>query len=124
MSRRSLTRSELSFLSHPPQRALARIATVDSAGLPHVVAGGWSYDSESGDLILGGREVPQTRRAQFVRDTGVAAVVIDGLADGPGWRPWGIQVRGRASVDEAAGAIRLTVDDVTSWGLEAVGQPA
>ena len=114
-----LNANERSFVAHPP-RSLARVATVDQDGMPHVVPGGWSYDEASHELVLGGREVPATRRAEHVRRTGVAAVVIDGLAPVGGWAPWAFVVRGRARVDEEGGAIRLACDRVTSWGLEGV----
>lgn len=118
MKRAHLTEAEAGFLADPPPRALARIATVDSEGVPHVVPGGWAYDAVAGELVLGGHDVLRSRRARHVRRSGVAAVVIDGLVPGPGWRPWGLLVRGRARVDEAAGALRLAIDDIRSWGLE------
>ncbi len=116
-SARPLTEAEQSFLRHPP-RALARIATVDEAGLPHVVPSGWYFDEDAHELALGGRDVPATARARQVRQTGVAAVVIDGVDTSNGWVPWAILVRGAARVDEQAGEIRVTLDHVTSWGLE------
>ncbi len=115
--RTALSELERHWLSDPPQ-SLARLATVDADGLPHVVPVGWTYDKVSEELVLGGREVLRTARARHVRRTGRAAVVIDGIADGPGWSPWAFQARGRARVDEPAGAIRVSCDLVTSWGLE------
>jgi len=112
---------ERSFLTEPPVRALARIATVDSRGRPHVVPGGWGWDpdaGERGELVLGGRNVPATARAAHVRATGWAAVTIDGIRDTDGWQPWALLVRGPARVDEEAGEIRLCPDRVRSWGLE------
>ena len=117
--RSTLNAAERSFVAHPP-RSLARIATVDQAGMPHVVPGGWSYDEANHELVLGGRDVPATRRAEHVRRSAVAAVVIDGLAHGPGWAPWAFVVRGRARVDEEDGTIKVACDRVTSWGLEGV----
>lgn len=113
-----LSEVEQAWLADPPQ-SLARIATVDADGTPHVVPAGWSYDSASGELVLGGRDVLRTRRARHVRDTGRAAVLIDGMAPGPGWSPWAFQARGRARLDESAGTIRVACDQVTSWGLDA-----
>lgn len=117
----ALTREELGLLRRPPPRSLARIATVDAAGEPHVVPGGWTYDDATGELVLGGHDVRGTRRARHVRRSGRAAVTIDGVADGPGWRPWALLVRGDARVDEAAGTIRLTPTWTRSWGLEHLG---
>lgn len=122
MSRSELTGAEVGFLVNPPERALARIATVDAEGVPHVVPGGWAYDAAAGELVLGGHDVLRTRRARHVRRSEVAAVVIDGLAPGPGWHPWGVLVRGRARVDEDAGALRVALDDISSWGLEGMAR--
>ena len=119
MGRSALSALERRWLDDPPQ-SLARIATVDATGMPHVVPGGWSFDPATEEIILGGRDVPHTQRAVHVRASGCAAVVVDGLAPGPGWSPWAFVARGRARVDEDLGAIRLTIDDVTSWGLESV----
>lgn len=86
--------------------------------MPHVVPGGWAFDPAIDELVLGGRSVLQTVRAGHVRATGRAAVVIDGQAQDSGWSPWAFVVRGRARLDEALGAIRVTCDQVTSWGLD------
>lgn len=114
--RDELSARERRWLADPPH-TLARIATVDAAGLPHVVPTGWSFDPTCDELVLGGRDVPRTRRARHVQATGKAAVVIDGTAPGPQWAPWALHVRGQARVDEDAGTIRVACDDITSWGL-------
>ncbi len=116
-SHEGLSEVEYRFVTDPPPGALARIATVDVDGLPHVVPGGWSWDSRDQVFVLGGREVPSTIRAAHVSRTGLAAITIDGVAtDGP-WAPWALVVRGRAAVDEVRRAIVLHPDRVTSWGL-------
>lgn len=125
VARSQLTAAERRWLLDPP-RSLARIATVSADGMPHVVPGGWSFDPTTDEMVLGGRDVPRTVRAAHVRATGRAAVVVDGLAPGPGWSPWAFIVRGRARVDEAGGALRVACDEVTSWGLDdgdAAGSP-
>jgi pyridoxamine 5'-phosphate oxidase family protein len=119
VARQALSELERRWLADPP-RSLARIATVDEDGMPHVVPGGWSFDPATDEIVLGGRDVPRTRRAGHVRVSGRAAVVVDGLAPRPGWSPWAFVVRGRARVDEVGGSIRVTCDEVTSWGLDAV----
>jgi pyridoxamine 5'-phosphate oxidase family protein len=116
MARSTLSETERRWLADPP-RALARIATVDASGLPHVVPGGWSFDPASSEMVLGGRDVPGTARGRNVRDSGTAAVVVDGLVTGSGFSPWAFMVRGRARVDQANGEIRIATDNVTSWGL-------
>lgn len=117
MTRSTLSETERRWLADPP-RALARVATVDANGLPHVVPGGWSFDPASSEMVLGGRDVPGTARARHVRASGTAAVVVDGLVPGPAFLPWAFVVRGPARVDEAAGEIRIATENVISWGLE------
>jgi len=123
MARSELSDAERGFLLDPPP-SLARIATVDADGMPHVVPGGWSFDPINQEMILGGRDVPRTVRARHVRATRRAAVVIDGVAAGARWSPWAFIVRGRARVDDEAGAIRVALDDLTSWGLSSISPTA
>lgn len=118
-----ITAEQRPFLAHPPQ-AVARIATVDANGEPHVVSGGWAWDDVAGELVLTGRDVARTARARHVRDNGRAAVSIDGVQTGGGWAPWAFLARGAARVDETAGTIRLHPTWTRSWGLEHVSQPA
>jgi pyridoxamine 5'-phosphate oxidase family protein len=117
MTRSRLTEIERRWLADPPH-ALARIATVDARGLPHVVPGGWSFDPAALEMVLGGRDVPSSARARHVRASGTAAVIVDGIVPGEGFSPWAFAVRGRAHVDEVAGDIRIAIDKVTSWGLD------
>jgi len=119
VARSEISALERRWLADPPQ-ALARIATVDADGMPHVVPGGWSFDSATEEMILGGRDVPRTQRAVHVRASGRAAVVVDGLAPGPGWSPWASRHPWPARVDDDLGVIRVALDHVTSWGLESV----
>lgn len=115
MTRRAFTETEREFLTSP--RGLARIATVDPTGMPHVVPTGWKFDTETGSLLLTGREVGATQRAKHLADRPKAAVVIDGVDEAEGWKPWALIVRGDASYDEVIGAIRLNPTAITSWGI-------
>lgn len=115
MSAVTPTAPELGFLRHP--RGLARVATVDGDGMPHVVPTGWSYDEESGDLLLTGRDVGSTRRVRHLLAHPRAAVVVDGVDERRGWRPWALIARGDARYDPAVRAIRVTPRSITSWGL-------
>lgn len=86
--------------------------------MSHVVPGGWAWDDTREVFVLGGRDVPATVRAANVRRSGQAAMSVDGVDRTSGWAPWALLVRGRARVDDEAGAIVLHPDLVTSWGLE------
>ncbi|GAB3076683.1 pyridoxamine 5'-phosphate oxidase family protein [Nocardioides zeae] len=116
MPRRAPTDAELRVLSRPT--GLARMATVDADGLPHVVPTVWKHDPATGDLLLTGRSLAGTARARNVAAHPWAAAVIDGVGDGPGWHPWGVTLRGPARYDADAAAIRLTPTHVSSWGLD------
>jgi len=115
------TPEQLAFLTDPPAHVLARVATVDRKGLPHVVPTGWSWDVAAGELVLGGHDVLHTRRARHVQATGVAAVVIDGVDTSQGWAPWAVVVRGDARVEEDAAAVVVTPTEILSWGLKGLG---
>lgn len=113
----ALSSAERAFLEHPP-RALARLATVGRAGMPHVVPCGWSYDPTRNAIVLGGRDVATTSRFRHVLATGQAAIVVDGLLEGGGWSPWAFLVRGRAQALVGPPAeIIIFLDEVRSWGL-------
>lgn len=118
-----LTPAEQAFLARG-EKSLARVATVDSQGSPHVVPGGWHWDPDAEEIVLTGRNVSRTARAAHVRQTGVAAVSIDGIDEGPGWSPWAFLARGPARVDETENSIRMRPTWVRSWGLESPTDPA
>ena len=45
--------------------------------------------------------------------------MVDGVATGPGWSPWAIEVRGAAeAVSGPPALIRIKPERVVSWGLE------
>lgn len=104
--RADVARSELSalerrWLADPPQ-ALARIATVDADGMPHVALGGWSFDPATEEMVLGGRDVPRTQRAPARPGVGPRRSSLTGSLPGRG-SPWAFVVRGRAWVDDDLG---------------------
>lgn len=110
--------AERRYLAEGPK--LARLATVGADGMPHVVPSGWSYDAALDAIVLGGRDLPATKKYRDVAATGRAALVIDDVL--PPWRPRGIEVRGRAeALDGATPMIRVYADRVVSWGLD--GRP-
>lgn len=97
---------------------LARVATVGSDGVPHVVPAGWVYNGELDTIDVTGHSVERTKKFRDVRRTGRAAVVIDDLASTNPWRPRAIEVRGRAeAIREPQALIRIHPDHVVSWGL-------
>lgn len=115
MSRHTFTEAEYAFLASP--RGLARIATVDPTGMPHVVPTGWTFDAQNDTLLLTGRDVGSTQRVKHLAGHSKAAVVIDGVDDTDGWRPWALVVRGDASYDRKMGAIQLIPASIISCRL-------
>ena len=108
------------------ERRLARLATVDPSGLPHVVPVGWSYNAELGTIDVSGRNFAASRKFRNVRANPKAALVVDDVL--PPWRPRSVMVQGRAEAVDAPdgdpGAqalIRIFPDRILSWGLEAGG---
>ena len=108
------------------ERRLARLATVDPSGLPHVVPVGWSYNAELATIDVSGRNFAATRKFRNVRANPKAALVVDDVL--PPWRPRSVMVQGRAEAVDAPdgdpGAqalIRIFPDRILSWGLEADG---
>lgn len=104
--------SELTFLHDGPK--LARLATVDPHGDPHVVPTGWRYNPEHGSIDIGGMTLERTQKYRNVARTGRAAVVIDDVQ--PPWRPRAVLVRGAAVA--LNGLIRVHPEKIISWGLD------
>ena len=103
---------QLAFLRDGPK--LARLATVDAAGDPHVVPTGWSYNTQHNSIDIAGTDLEHTQKYRNVARSGRAAVVIDDVL--PPWRPRAVLVRGRAQALD--GRIRVHVDKVVSWGID------
>jgi pyridoxamine 5'-phosphate oxidase family protein len=96
---------------------LARIATVGADGTPHVVPVGWTYNSETDTIDVGGRNFAASKKYRDVTRNGRAAIVVDDVV--PPWKPRGVEVRGRAEViAEPVPLIRIHPDRIVSWGIE------
>ena len=111
----AFTESQLAYLNG--ERRLARIATVGPDGTPHVVPVGWTYNSETDTIDVGGRNFAATKKYRDVTRTGRAAIVIDDVL--PPWQPRGVEVRGHAeAVSDPEPLIRIHPDRIVSWGIE------
>lgn len=111
--------AEADFLA---EAKLARLATVDPDGYPHVVPVGFRIDHAQGVIDIGGRDLAVTRKFRNVAAAGgsaakVGLVIDDVLAP---WRPRCVMVRGLARIVERDGSpvIRITPEKIVSWGLE------
>jgi pyridoxamine 5'-phosphate oxidase family protein len=95
--------AELTYLA---KGRLGRLATIDAAGMPHVVPLGWRYNPELDAIDIGGRDFARTRKFRNAqRNLNVALVVDDVL---PPWRPRCVLIRGRAEALADATAGRRT----------------
>lgn len=104
--------NEFTFMRDGPN--LARLATVDSSGDPHVVPTGWSYNPEHDSIDIGGIELARTHKYRNVARTGRAAIIIDDVL--PPWHPRAVFVKGRAeALDDL---IRVHPERIISWGIE------
>ncbi|MGH3493537.1 MAG: PPOX class F420-dependent oxidoreductase [Sciscionella sp.] len=107
------------------ERLLGRLATVDAAGLPHVVPLGWSYNPVLDTIDVTGRDFANTAKFHNAAANPNVALVVDDVL--PPWRPRAIMVRGHAEAlpetrdpdGQSHGAIlRIHPLQILSWGLD------
>jgi len=89
------TEKELVYLR---SQRLARMATADSGGQPHVVPVGFRVSADAAAIEVGGRNFGNTRNYRDIRVNPRVAIVIDDLASVTPWTPRGIEVRGTAAL--------------------------
>lgn len=102
---------------------LARLATVDEQGRPHVVPTGFSFNRDDGTITVGGRDMERTRKFRNAQANPHVAIVIDDLASTDPWRPRAVEIRGTAEAVPADGPgsgarLWITPTHVHSWGLD------
>ena len=115
--------AEIEFLK---SQRLGRLATVNTAGEPHVVPVGFRYNDETDTIDIGGHNIAATKKFRDVGRTGRAAFVVDIVL--PPWQPKGIEVRGHAETFPSGGEvigpqfgpemIRIYPERIISWGIE------
>lgn len=108
---------------------LARLATADASGSPHVVPVGFRV-SEDGDAIeVGGHGFANSKKYRDMRANPRVAIVIDDLVSVSPWTPRGIEIRGTAELQDAGGErfgpgwdrvwVRISPERIVTWGIEA-----
>lgn len=112
---------QLSYLQG--ERRLARLATADESGRPHVTpVGMWRYNGQEHTIDVSGRRFSSTKKYRNVRNNPHAALVVDDLASVEPWRPRAVIVEGPAEAIPAGNGhgplIRITPERITSWGLD------
>jgi pyridoxamine 5'-phosphate oxidase family protein len=89
----AFTENEVEYLR---SQRLARMATADSGGQPHVVPVGFRVSADAAAVEVGGRNFGNTKKYRDIRVNPRVAIVIDDLASATPWTPRGIEVRGTA----------------------------
>ncbi len=67
--------AELAYLA---KSRLGRLATIDAAGMPHVVPLGWRYNPGLDVIDIGGRDFAQSRKFRNAQHNPHVTLVIDG----------------------------------------------
>lgn len=113
------TDEELAYLR---SQRLARLATVAPDGQPTVDAVGYQF--EDGRFIIGGRNLPGTRKYRNVAaGDDKVALIVDDLASTDPWTPRGVKVHGVAEIVARDGSFgpgddfAITPTVSWSWGI-------
>lgn len=117
---------ELEYLR---SQRLARLATADASGAPHVVPVGFRLSGDGAAIEVGGHNFAKSKKYRDLKANPRVAIVIDDLASVDPWTPRGIEVRGTAVLHHAGGTerfgrgwdeawVRIVPGRVVSWGIE------
>jgi pyridoxamine 5'-phosphate oxidase family protein len=121
------TGKELEYLR---SQRLARLATADLQGAPHVVPLGFRVAEDGAAIDVGGRSFAGSMKYRNIKSNPRVAIVIDDLASVDPWTPRGIEIRGIAQLHEGDGRgvgpgaadqpwARIIPERVVSWGIDA-----
>ena len=118
----AFTEKQLEYLRG---QRLARLATADSGGQPHVMPVGFRVSDDAAAIEVGGRSFGKTKKYRDIRANPKVAIVIDDLASVTPWSPRGIEVRGLAVLQAEGGPVpsgepwaRITPERIVSWGID------
>jgi len=123
----TFTEKELEYLR---SQRLARLATADLHGAPHVVPLGFRVAEDGAAIEVGGRSFAGSMKYRNIKSNPQVAIVVDDLASVDPWTPRGIEVRGIAQLHEGDGRgvgpgasdlpwARIIPERVVSWGIDA-----
>lgn len=109
---------------------LARLATADAKGAPHVVPVGFRLSDDGAVIEVGGHNFAKSKKYRDLKANPRVAIVIDDLASVDPWSPRGLEVRGTAELQDSGGVerfgrgwdgawVRIVPERVISWGIEA-----
>lgn len=123
----TFTRKELEYLRG---QRLARLATADLRGAPHVVPLGLHVSADGRAIDVSGRGFATTKKYRNIKANPQVAILVDDLASVDPWAPRGIEIRGIAQLHEPGDGTegpngpdqawaRIIPERVVSWGIEA-----
>ena len=120
----TFTSAEIAYLQ---SQRMARIATVDPNGQPHVVPVAFRYNPETKTIDIGGHDFAQRKKWRDVKSNPKVAVVIDDIVSVNPWTVRGIEIRGETEMLITGGQsvnprfdaemFRITPKRVVSWGI-------
>jgi pyridoxamine 5'-phosphate oxidase family protein len=120
------TETELTYLR---SQQLARLATANASGAPHVVPIGFHVSDDGAAIEVGGWGFGNSKKYRDAQRNPRVAIVIDDLDPATGGGPRGIEVRGRAELRETGGEqfgrggdpqwMRIVPERISTWGIEA-----
>jgi PPOX class F420-dependent enzyme/OxyR family protein len=123
--RTTFTNAEIAYLQ---SQRLARIATADADGQPHVVPVSFRYNAELGTIEVGGHGFIKRKKYRDVQQNPRVAIVIDDIVSFNPWNVRGIEIRGQAEILPSGGTqvspyfdpdiFRITPTQISSWGIE------
>jgi len=110
----SFTDEEAEYLS---QSKIARLATSSARNQPHVVPVTFEFDGQH--FYFSGWNLQQSLKCKNIQNNDRVALVIDDLATVRPWRPRGVEIRGRAQLEENDNGlyVKVTPEKKISWGL-------
>ncbi|MFG3055268.1 PPOX class F420-dependent oxidoreductase [Kitasatospora sp. NPDC048239] len=119
------TANEAAYLA---SQSLARLATVDGRGQPHVVPLGFHYNAELGTVDVTGRGMARSLKYRHVQTNPRVSLVVDDVVDPATWSVRGLEIRGTAEALPVGGKeilphvddelIRITPERIVSWGID------
>jgi len=108
-----LTPAESEYLA---SQRLGRIATVGTAGDPHVVPVTFEVNEAEGTVDVVGHNLTSSKKWKDLVHNDAVSIVVDDVL--PPWQPRGIELRGRAELDPTAPVIRIRPTRVIAWGID------
>ena len=122
----TFTAKELEYLR---SQRLARLATADQRGAPHVVPLALHLSADGRAIEVSGRSFGSTMKYRNIKANPQVAILVDDLASVDPWMPRGIEIRGIAQLHEPGDGTegpngpdqawaRIMPERVVSWGIE------